>query len=186
MHGRPAEMTARPDPLPYLARLALAQAEPAQPGATLAALDAALAGAVGHILCTMQVHHAGGEAERVWSNLPDAYPVGGRKLAFAAPRMRELMQHGRPILIRTEAELRASYPDHAGATALGCGSAMNTPLRWQGRTLGQVNLMHRSGWYTEDDLMLVRCFAQMAMPAFLILAETGTIRSPQSPQAAGT
>lgn len=179
-------MNRRAHPLPYLTRLALAQAEPAQPGATLAALDTALAGAVGHILCTMQVHHAGGEAERVWSNLPQAYPVGGRKLASAAPRMRELMQHGRPILIRTEDELRASYPDHAGATALGCGSAMNTPLRWQGRTLGQVNLMHRPGWYTEDDLMLVRCFAQLALPAFLILVETGTIRSATPPQAQGT
>ncbi|WP_245185874.1 GAF domain-containing protein [Falsiroseomonas frigidaquae] len=176
---------ARPDPLPHLARLALAQAEPAQPGATLAALEAALAGAVGHILCTMQVHHAGGEAERVWSNLPDAYPVGGRKRASAAPRMQELMQHGRPILIRTQDELRASYPDHAGASALGCGSAMNTPVRWQGRTIGQVNLMHREGWYTEDDLLLVRSFAQYALPAFLMLAGSGTIPTATPPSATG-
>ncbi|MGX9964754.1 GAF domain-containing protein [Roseomonas sp. F4] len=170
----------RPDPLPHLAHLALALAEPAQPAATLAALDAALAGAVGHILCTMQVHHAGGEAERIWSNLPEAYPVGGRKKASAAPRMQELMQHGRSILIRTEDELRASYPDHAGASALGCGSAMNTPVRWQGRTLGQVNLMHRAGWYGEEDVMLVRSFVQLALPAFLILAEGATLRSPSA------
>jgi hypothetical protein len=179
-------MSARPDPLPHLARLALAQAEPLQPVATLAALDAALAAAVGHILCTMQVHHTGGEAERVYSNLPDAYPVGGRKLASSAPRMRELMQHGQPILIRTEAELRASYPDHAGATALGCGSAMNTPVRWHGRTVGQVNLMHRPGWYTEDDLLLVRSFAQLALPAFLVLADgRATAPSPTHPPATG-
>ena len=163
-------MAERPDPRPHFARLALAQAEPDQPAATLAALDVALAAAVGHRLCTMQVHFPGGEAERVYSNLPVPYPVGGRKRASDAPRMRELMLHGRPILIRTEEELRASYADHAGATALGCGSAMNTPVRWQGRTLGQVNLMHASGWYDEDDLPLVRSFAQFAVPAFLILA----------------
>jgi hypothetical protein len=166
-------MTRRPDPLPHFARLALSQAEPGQPQASLQALDAALAEAVGHRLCTMQVHYAGGEAERVYSNQPGHYPVGGRKLASNAPRMRELMQHGRPILISTEEELRASYPDHAGATALGCGSAMNTPVRWRGRTLGQVNLMHQAGWYTEDDLLLVRSFAQFAVPAFLLLAEGG-------------
>jgi hypothetical protein len=164
-------MTTRPDPLPHFACLALAQAEAEQPLATLQALDAALAAVVGHRLCTMQVHYAGGEAERVYSNVPQHYAVGGRKLASNAPRMRELMQHGKPILIRTEEELRASYPDHAGASALGCGSAMNTPVRWRGRTLGQVNLMHQSGWYTEDDLPLVRSFAQFAVPAFLLLAE---------------
>jgi hypothetical protein len=163
-------MMPRPDPMPHLARLALAQAEAAQPEATLRALDAALAGVVGHRLCTMQVHYAGGEAERVYSNLPGSYPVGGRKRASDAPRMRELMQHGRPILIRTEEELRASYPDHAGASALGCGSAMNTPVRWQGVTLGQINLMHQAGWYTEDDLLLVRSFAQFAVPVFQLLA----------------
>ncbi|MGG5890489.1 GAF domain-containing protein [Falsiroseomonas sp. HC035] len=179
-------MAGRPDPLPHLARLALAQAEPAQPAATLAALDAALAAAVGHLLCTMQVHHPGGEAERVYSNLPGAYPVGGRKRASTAPRMRELMQHGQPILIRTEAELWASYPDHAGATALGCGSAMNTPVRWQGRTLGQVNLMHKPGWYTENDVLLVRSFAQLALPAFLALTEGRvTDQFPTPPRATG-
>jgi hypothetical protein len=164
-------MEGRQDPLPLFARLAMAQAEPDQPQAILSALDAALAAAVGHRLCTMQVHYAGGEAERVYSNQPGPYPVGGRKLASNAPRMRELMEHGRPILIRTEAELRASYPDHAGASSLGCGSAMNTPVRWRGRTLGQVNLMHQAGWYTEDDLPLVRSFCQFAVPAFLLLVE---------------
>ncbi|EFH09525.1 GAF domain-containing protein [Teichococcus cervicalis] len=166
-------MAPRPDPLPHLARLALAQAEEGQPHSSFAALDAALAAVVGHRLCTIQIHYPGGEAERVHSNVPQHYAVGGRKRASDAPRMRELMQHGRPILIRTEAELRASYPDHAGASALGCGSAMNTPVRWQGRTLGQVNLMHQEGWYGEEDLPLVRCFAQYLVPAFLALAEAG-------------
>jgi hypothetical protein len=166
-------MTLRPDPLPHLTRLALAQAEDNQPQATFKALDAALAAVVGHRLCTVQIHYQGGEAERVYSNVPQHYAVGGRKLASNAPRMRELMQHGRPILIRTEEELRASYPDHAGASALGCGSAMNTPVRWRGRTLGQVNLMHQTGWYSENDLLLVRSFAQHLVPAFLLLAEGG-------------
>jgi hypothetical protein len=161
----------RADPLPHLAALAMAQAEPDQPAATFRALDAALAAAVGHRLCTVQIHYPGGqEAERVHSNLPDHYPVGGRKRASTAPRMRELIEHGRPILVRTEEELRASYADHAGASSLGCGSAVNTPVRWMGRTLGQVNLMHEAGWYGEADLPLIRTFAQFLVPAFLLLA----------------
>jgi hypothetical protein len=44
------------------------------------------------------------------------------------------------------------------------------PVRWQGVTLGQVNLMHQAGWYTEDDLLLVRSFAQFAVPVFQLLA----------------
>lgn len=161
---------ARPDLAPHLIRLALAQAEREQPRATFQALEDALLAVVGHRLCTIQIHYEGGEAERVWSNHPEHYAVGGRKAASRAPRMRELMEHGRPILVRTDAELRASYPDHAGASALGCGSAVNTPVRWRGRTLGQVNLMHREGWYTEEDLPLIRGFCQLAVPAFLLLA----------------
>lgn len=160
----------RADPTPHLVRLALAQAEPGQPLALFQALDAALAGAVGHTLCTIQVHYpAQGEAERVYSNRPEFYPVGGRKSAAGAPRLRELMDHGRPVLIRDAAALRLSYPDHAGATALGCGSAVNTPVRWDGRTLGQVNLMHGDGWYAEPDLTLIRVFAQFLLPAFLAM-----------------
>lgn len=168
MSTRPEPMH---DPLPMLIRLALAQAEPEQPLATFRALDAALAEAVGHRLCTMQVHYPGGEAERVYSNHPEHYPVGGRKRASDAPRMRELMEHGRSILVRTEEELRASYPDHAGASALGCGSAVNTPVRWQGRTLGQVNLMNASGWYEEADLLRIRAIVQYALPCFLLLTQ---------------
>ena len=161
-------MAPRSDPTPYLVDLAMAQAAADQPSALLQALDAALAGAVGHLLCTVQVHYPSrGEAERVYSNHPELYPVGGRKAASGAPRMRELMEHGRPVLIRDAAALRHSYPDHAGATELGCGSAVNTPVRWQGRTLGQVNLMHRDGWYGDPDLPLIRVFAQFLVPAFL-------------------
>jgi hypothetical protein len=169
----------RPDPVPALSRLALIQADPGQPAALLRGVDIALAEAVGHRLCTIQVHDpAADEAERVYSNHPALYPVGQRKAASKAPRMRELMDHGRPVLVQDEAALKRSYPDHEGLLVLGCGSAVNTPVRWQGRTLGQVNLMHQAGWYHDSDLGLIRVFAQFLVPVFLAMqpAQGGTRR----------
>ena len=47
----------RPDPLPYLHSVAAALAEGGQPGAAFPALDRAMAGAFGHKLFTILVHH---------------------------------------------------------------------------------------------------------------------------------
>lgn len=163
-------MNIRPDPMPALARLAEVQGRADAAHALFVALDEALGAVVGHILCSIQVHQPSlDQAERVYSNQPALYPVGARKQAAGAPRMRELMRTGRPVLVRNAEEFRRSYPDHAGVSSLGCGSAVNTPVRWQGRTLGQVNLMHREGWYAEADLSVIRVFAQVLVPTFLAL-----------------
>ena len=164
-------MENRPDPTPFLALLAEVQGRARAPDMVYAALDEALAGAVGHILCSIARHEddaAGGRcAVRVHSNRPVPYPVGQRKRAADAPRIQALIDTGEAQLVTDPADFRRSYPDGAGAGALGCGTAVNTPVLWQGRVLGQVNLMHRPGWYGAGDPARIRVFAQFLVPVFL-------------------
>ena len=164
-------MEDRPDPTPFLALLAEAQGRARTADVIYAALDEALAGAVGHILCSIARHEddgAGGRcAVRVHSNQPALYPVGARKRAADAPRIQALIDTGEAQLVTDPADFRRSYPDGAGAGSLGCGTAVNTPVLWQGRVLGQVNLMHRPGWYGPADLARIRAFTQLLVPVFL-------------------
>ena len=163
-------MTDRPDPFPFLAMLAEVQARSPAAPAIFAALDEALAGAVGHILCSVQTYDPARHfAVRVHSNQPALYPVGARKAVADAPRMKALIEGGEAQLVTEPEEFRRSYPDGAGAGGLGCGSAVNTPVLWQGRVLGQVNLMHRPGWYGSGDPARIRVFAQALVPVFLHL-----------------
>ena len=50
---------------------------------------------------------------------------------------------------------------------MGLGSALNLPVRWQGRTLGALNLLHEAGWYSEADIPTGQIFAALAVPALL-------------------
>ena len=60
--------------------------------------------------------------------------------------------------------IRAAFPDHELILSLGCESAVNVPVRWNGRTLGSLNLLHEAGWYGEDMLPVLRVYGAMAVP----------------------
>lgn len=148
-----------------------AQAEPDQPGATFQALDRALATRPGHILFTILLHHPGQrQNERFYTNMPDAYPVGGRKPITDSPWMQRVIHAGQPYIGRTRDDIRDVFFDYELIWSLGCESVLNMPLRWAGQTLGTLNLLHRAGHYSEADLPQVRLMAALAVPAFLALA----------------
>jgi hypothetical protein len=158
----------RPDPLPPLRTLAAALAAPDQPGASFAALDAALAAAIGHRLFTVLVIHDGAkESQRYYSNQPAAYPVGGRKPITDHPWMRRVVQGGEPWIGNSYQDVAWAFYDHELIRSLGCESALNIPVRWAGRTLGTLNLLHEAGWYRPEDAETGRLFAALAAPALL-------------------
>jgi GAF domain-containing protein len=161
----------RPDPLPHLAALAAALRAPGQPGASLAALEAACAGAIGHILFTVLLRHeATGEVERFWTSHPAEYPVGGRKPMNPTFWTAQVIDCQRPYLGRDDEAVRAVFFDHALIRSLGCGSVLNVPVVWNGRTLGTLNLLHRAGWYDEADIPTAETIAALAVPALQMLA----------------
>jgi hypothetical protein len=162
-------MNRRPDPLPHHAKVTAALAAGGQPDATFRALDVALGAVLGHKLFTVLLYHAGTrESERLYTNQPAAYPVGGRKELRDTAWSRRLIVEGRPYIGRNAADIREHFPDHALIASLGCDSIINLPVRWNGNVLGTVNLLHEEGWYDDDDVSIGLTFAALAVPAYLL------------------
>ncbi|WP_369721400.1 MULTISPECIES: GAF domain-containing protein [unclassified Bradyrhizobium] len=153
---------------PVLCAVAAAQGRPDQPDALFAALDEALKSAIGHKLFTILTYDDdSGEAARVYSNLPGPYPAGGRKRLAPGPWTEAVLDRGEAYIGRTQHDLRNVFSDHELIASLGCASVLNMPVRWRGRTVGSLNLLHEADWYGEDDVAVCLPFAQLALPALL-------------------
>jgi len=151
-----------------LASVAQALTDPGQPGATFSALDHATDAAIGHRLFTVLRYHADtGESERLYTNQPAAYPVGGRKALNPTFWTEHVLVGRRPYIGRTADDIRAVFFDHALIASLGCSSVLNVPVVWAGRVLGTLNLLHEAHWYGDGDVPLALTFAGLAVPAYL-------------------
>jgi hypothetical protein len=148
-----------------------AHRDPDQPAATFRAVDRALARSPGTILFTVLVHHPGlRQSERFYSNMPDAYPVGGRKPVTDSAWMQRVIFAGEPYIGRTREDIRDVFFDHELIWSLGCESVLNMPVRWAGQTVGTLNLLHRAGHYGPEHLDSVRLAAHLALPGLLQIA----------------
>lgn len=162
----------RPEPsesdrLAGLTACAAAMGQPGQPGAGFDAVEAALGRLIGHKLFTLMILD---EAERVYSNQPEAYPVLGRKALGAMTDWgRHVLEGRQPYLGRTAADIRWAFFDHALIASLGCGSVINLLVLHDNRLLGTVNMLHEEGYYRERDLEIGAPFAQLLAPTYLRL-----------------
>ena len=159
--------TTSADPVPHLADVAAALGRPGQPGRFFEALERAMGATLGHKLFTILRYHPDvDESERIYSNQPAAYPVGGRKPVRETPSTACVFGQRRPYIGRTADDIRACFADHALILSLGCESVLNLPVVFDGRVLGSVNLLHEAGWYDERDLTLGLAFAALAVGSF--------------------
>ncbi|MCW8167061.1 GAF domain-containing protein [Verminephrobacter aporrectodeae subsp. tuberculatae] len=154
--------------LRQLADVARAHDDACQPRASFEAIDRAAAALIGHRLFTILVHHRAEQAsQRIYSNMPEAYPVKGRKPITDTPWMRRVMVQGLPYIGRNADDIREVFFDHALILSLGCQSVLNMPLRWQGQTLGTLNLLHQQDWYAPHHVEMASVLAQLAIVAIL-------------------
>jgi hypothetical protein len=154
--------------LPALAGIAQAHADARQPGATFEAIDRAAAATIGHKLFTVLAYYPGAhESQRIYTNMPEAYPVGGRKPVTDAPWMQQVVQRGESYIGRDAKDIRDVFFDHELIESLGCRSVLNVPVRWRGQTLGTLNLLHEAGWYRPEHVALGQVLAQLALPALI-------------------
>jgi hypothetical protein len=161
-------MIDRPDPAPHLASVVAASRLPGQPGASFAALDAAMGAAIGHKLFTiLVVDPAAQHSQRYYTNMPEAYPVGGRKPINPTHWFEKVLGQGVPYIGYTYADITDVFFDHELIRSLGCESVLNVPVRWNGASLGTINLLHQAGWYDEGDVALAQHFAALAVPGVM-------------------
>lgn len=147
---------------------ARALAEPGQPTPIYRALDHGLSRAVGHKLLTLMIYDAPSRSvERVYSNQPAAYPVGGRKPYSASTLFDRILIERRAAILRDAAEIRAAFVDHVLIASLGLASSLHLPVVHDGQALGMMNLLHEAGWYADRHAALAEPFAALAVAPFL-------------------
>jgi hypothetical protein len=106
--------------------------------------------ASGHRLFTvMRLHAASAEVERLYSSLPDAYPVSGRKPKQGTPWGEQVLDRGEIFIANSPDEVRAAFADYELIFSLGIGAIMNVPIRFRGRSLGTMNICSEAGWFSD-------------------------------------
>lgn len=157
------------DIVAQLNRCAQATVLPGQPKPLYDALAQATEVVVGHKLFTLMfLDAARNEAARVYSNQPDAYPIGGRKeLGEMTGWGRHVLEGRQPYLGPTVEDIRWAFFDHDLIVSLGCGAVINIPVLWDGEILGTMNLLDAEGAYTERHIDPLLPFAPLLVTPFL-------------------
>jgi hypothetical protein len=149
-------------------------ADPGQPDATFRALDAAWQDLVGHRLFTLLLLD-GDEVARVYSTVPDKYPVSGRKPMGTTPWGELVLRRKRVFLGRTRADIEWAFFDHALIASMGLGSNINVPVVYDGDCLGAISLSHAEHHYTDEHVSRVTPLVPLLIPAFLRLRAGGPV-----------
>jgi len=137
------------------------------------ALDQALGQLIGHKLFTlMAIDWPRGEAARIYTNMPDDYPVGGRKPLGALTDWGKTVLEGRqPWIARTADDIRGAFFDHELIAQLGCASCLNVPVidadALDGPSvIGTVNMLHEAGHYEEKHADMAAPFANLLVQPY--------------------
>lgn len=109
-----------------------------------------------------------GQALRVYSNMPDSYPVSGRKPVTREGWFRQVIEGQNSFVANTAAEIAAVFPDQPLTASLGCDAVVNLPVVRGGRTVATVNLLDRAHSYPTDTL--ARIEDTLRLPAMAALA----------------
>jgi hypothetical protein len=116
----------------------------------------------------MTVDRKGGFAQRIYSNMPDAYPVSGTKPANPTYWSEEVIEQRRTFVANDIDAIAGVFDDHALIRSLGCESVMNVPVEIAGEVIGTVNCLHEAGFYTPDKIAAAEALKLPAVACFLL------------------
>ena len=122
-----------------------------QPDAAFNALWQLTRDIVGVKLFTVMTHDGKkGVASRIFSNMPEAYPVSGTKPANPTDWSRQVIERKQTFVANDIEAIRAVFDDYELIKSLGCESVINVPIVVGGEVLGTINCLHEAGFYTSD------------------------------------
>lgn len=137
----------------------LARRDPAD-GALYRAVEAALAELVGFKLLTV-LRLRDQRLHRLHTSDLRSYPAGGFKDIRQDAWLQSMLAAGTPVISSDPATVRARFVDHEAIFALGCGAVMNLPVTSPSGTLGSLNVLHQSGWFQAEHVLLARPFVAL-------------------------
>jgi hypothetical protein len=122
---------------------------------------------VGHKLFTLlYVAPNGKRVKRMYSNMPKEYPVGGYKEVKDTEWHRLVVGEKKPWVGYNAKDIEWAFFDHELILSLGCESAMNVPVVYNGRLLGTMNLLDAAGRYKETSPADCAAFAALLVGPF--------------------
>lgn len=140
-----------------------------QPQAAFDALCALTEKRVGVKLFTIMTHDAkNGVAGRIYSNMPDAYPVSGTKPANETDWSRQVIDNKKTFVANDIDGIRAVFNDHELIRALGCESVINVPIEIDGKVAGTINCLHEAGFYTPERVAAAEALKLPGMVCLLL------------------
>lgn len=146
--------------------LLAALAAPGQPETLYRALERHLSKEIGFGLFTL-LYRDGDEVARVYSSNETAYPVFGRKQMGPTPWGEKVIDRQEAFLGPDPEAIIWAFYDHELIFSLGLGAVINIPVIYNGETIGTMNLLDRSGAYTEEHLQKAAGYASLLIPAYL-------------------
>lgn len=152
-----------------------AVAESGRPEAAFDALCALTRDLVGVKLFTVMTHDAvNNVAQRIYSNMPDAYPVSGTKPANETDWSRIVIDQKQTFVANDIESIAAVFPDHELIRSLGCESVINVPIVVGGEVLGTINCLHEAGFYTDDKVQAAEALKLPGTVCLLLNERNGT------------
>lgn len=105
-------------------------------------------------------------AQRIYSNMPDAYPVSGTKPANPTEWSRLVLEEKKTFVANDIDGIAKVFDDHELIRSLGCESVMNVPIIVAGEVIGTINCLHEAGFYTAEK---VQAAEALKLPGALCL-----------------
>lgn len=148
-----------------------AMAERNQPLATFEALHALVHETIGVQLFTLtQVDQSVGVASRIYTSLPDAYPIYGEKQIEPNSWTAIVFERHETFVANSIEDIALVFPDHPLIHSLGYGSCTNIPITIAGKVIGTVNCLHEASHYTADRVAATEALKPFGALAFLLYA----------------
>lgn len=137
--------------VPDYTQFLVAAGRPGQPEAAFDALRTLTQELIGARLFTvMASDRARGVSARVYSNMPDAYPVSGTKPANETDWSRQVIDEKKTFVANDIEGIAAVFDDWEQIRSLGCESVMNVPILLDGEVAGTINCLDVAGHYTPE------------------------------------
>jgi len=114
------------------------------------------------------------QARRIFSNMPDAYPLLGTKPIIDDVWTQQVLGRHEIFVANTISEIAEVFGDYELIRSLGCQSTMNIPVRVHGEVLGTINCLHEAGHYSAQRISLA---AQLQLPGAVIFLLNSLILS---------
>lgn len=150
-----------------------------QPAKAFAALEAMTRDIIGVKLFTVMTSDTSRkESERVYSSMPDVYPVSGTKPYNETHWSEITLKNKQTFVANTIGEIAKVFDDHELILSLGCESVINVPIIVDGAVIGTINCLHEEGYYTEER---VKAADQLKLPAAACMMLHARIKGEQRP-----